>query len=83
MGVPVTGKKTIFLRISRACRRGMRSGVTRDAYAARASQVDIMVAMNAEKHIRGTFRELSSGGYLIYDSTLAAQLAPAARRTSP
>jgi 2-oxoglutarate ferredoxin oxidoreductase subunit alpha len=43
--------------------------VTRDGYAARAaSQVDIMVAMNAETYSKD-IRELKSGGYLIYDST--------------
>ena len=42
--------------------------MTRDAYAARASHVDIMVAMNAETYSKD-IRELRSGGYLIYDST--------------
>src|SRR5260221_6856703 len=42
--------------------------VTRDASAARASQVDSMVAMSAETYSRDV-REVNSGGYLIYDST--------------
>jgi 2-oxoglutarate ferredoxin oxidoreductase subunit alpha len=42
--------------------------VTRDAYAARAGRVDIMVAMNAETYQRDV-REVASGGYMIYDST--------------
>ena len=42
--------------------------MTRDGYAARASHVDIMVAMNAETYSKDV-RELRSGGYLIYDST--------------
>src|SRR5262245_430506 len=42
--------------------------VTRDAYVARSGKIDIMVAMNAETYARDV-REVTSGGYLIYDST--------------
>jgi 2-oxoglutarate ferredoxin oxidoreductase subunit alpha len=42
--------------------------VTREAYAARAGRVDIMVAMNAETYQKDV-REVASGGYLIYDAT--------------
>jgi len=53
--------------------------VTRDAYAARAGRVDIMVAMNAETYQRDV-REVASGGYLIYDATWPRQCGAAARR---
>src|SRR3981189_822294 len=67
MGVPVTGKNYFPSNIQ-GLPTWYEIRVTRDGYAARASQVDIMVAMNAETYSRDV-RELSSGGYLIYDST--------------
>jgi 2-oxoglutarate ferredoxin oxidoreductase subunit alpha len=42
--------------------------VTRDGYVARSGTIDIMVAMNAETYARDV-KEVSPGGYLIYDST--------------
>jgi Pyruvate/2-oxoacid:ferredoxin oxidoreductase gamma subunit len=67
MGVPVTGKNYFPSNIQ-GLPTWYEIRVTRDGYAARASQVDIMVAMNAETYSRDV-RELASGGYLIYDST--------------
>src|ERR1700689_5693746 len=67
MGVPVTGKNYFPSNIQ-GLPTWYKIRVTREAYAARASQVDIMVAMNAETYSRDV-RELASGGYLIYDST--------------
>jgi 2-oxoglutarate ferredoxin oxidoreductase subunit alpha len=67
MGVPVTGKNYFPSNIQ-GLPTWYEIRVTRDGYAARATQVDIMVAMNAETYSRDV-RELSSGGYLIYDST--------------
>src|SRR6202522_1871991 len=67
MGVPVTGKNYFPSNIQ-GLPTWYEIRVTRDGYAARASQVDIMVAMNAETYSRDV-RELGSGGYLIYDST--------------
>src|SRR6202790_3303167 len=67
MGVPVTGKNYFPSNIQ-GLPTWYEIRVTRDAYAPRASQVDIMVAMNAETYSRDV-RELSSGRYLIYDST--------------
>jgi 2-oxoglutarate ferredoxin oxidoreductase subunit alpha len=67
MGVPVTGKNYFPSNIQ-GLPTWYEIRVTRDAYAARAGQVDIMVAMNAETYSRD-IRELASGGYLIYDST--------------
>jgi 2-oxoglutarate/2-oxoacid ferredoxin oxidoreductase subunit alpha len=67
MGVPVTGKNYFPSNIQ-GLPTWYEIRVTRDGYAARASRVDIMVAMNAETYSKDV-RELSSGGYLIYDST--------------
>ena len=67
MGVPVTGKNYFPSNIQ-GLPTWYEIRVTRDGYPARASQVDIMVAMNAETYSRDV-RELVSGGYLIYDST--------------
>jgi 2-oxoglutarate ferredoxin oxidoreductase subunit alpha len=67
MGVPVAGKNYFPSNIQ-GLPTWYEIRVTRDAYAARASHVDIMVAMNAETYSRD-IRELKSGGYLIYDST--------------
>src|SRR6202046_4585322 len=67
MGVPVTGKNYFPSNIQ-GLPTWYEIRVTRDSYAARASQVDIMVAMNAETYSKD-IRELKSGGYLIYDST--------------
>src|SRR5467141_1634099 len=67
MGVPVTGKNYFPSNIQ-GLPTWYEIRVTRDGYAARATQVDIMVAMNAETYSRDV-RELNSGGHLIYDST--------------
>jgi len=66
-GVPVVGKNYFPSNI-----QGMPTWyeirVTRDNYRARAGQVDIMVALNAETYIRD-LQDVGSGGYFIYDST--------------
>ena len=67
MGVPVTGKNYFPSNIQ-GLPTWYEIRVTRDGYTARAAHVDIMVAMNAETYSKDV-RELSSGGYLIYDST--------------
>jgi 2-oxoglutarate ferredoxin oxidoreductase subunit alpha len=67
MGVPVTGKNYFPSNIQ-GLPTWYEIRVTREGYAARASHVDIMVAMNAETYSKD-IRELRSGGYLIYDST--------------
>ncbi len=67
MGIPVAGKNYFPSNIQglptwyevRASQRG---------YLARSGSVDIAVAMNAETYQRD-LRELTSGGYLLYDST--------------
>jgi 2-oxoglutarate ferredoxin oxidoreductase subunit alpha len=67
MGVPVTGKNYFPSNIQ-GLPTWYEIRVTRDGHVARASHVDIMVAMNAETYSKD-IRELRSGGYLIYDST--------------
>ena len=67
MGIPVTGKNYFPSNIQ-GLPTWYEIRVTREGYAARASHVDIMVAMNAETYQRD-IREVKSGGYLIYDST--------------
>jgi 2-oxoglutarate ferredoxin oxidoreductase subunit alpha len=67
MGIPVTGKNYFPSNIQ-GLPTWYEIRVTRDAYAARAGHVDIMVAMNAETFAKDV-REVASGGYLIYDST--------------
>jgi len=67
MGIPVTGKNYFPSNIQ-GLPTWYEIRVTRDAYAARAGRVDIMVAMNAETYQKDV-REVVSGGYLIYDAT--------------
>ncbi len=67
MGVPVVGKNSFPSNIQ-GLPTWYEIRVTRDGWRARASNVDIMVAMNAETYSRDV-RELIAGGCLIYDST--------------
>ena len=66
-GVPVVGKNYFPSNI-----QGMPTWyeirVTRDNHRCRASQVDIMVALNAETYAKD-LAEVASGGYFIYDCT--------------
>jgi 2-oxoglutarate ferredoxin oxidoreductase subunit alpha len=66
-GVPVVGKNYFPSNI-----QGMATWyeirVSRDGYRARAGQVDLMVALNAETYIRD-LQDVASGGYFVYDST--------------
>jgi 2-oxoglutarate ferredoxin oxidoreductase subunit alpha len=67
MGVPVMGKNYFPSNIQ-GLPTWYEIRVTRDGYVARSGRVDIMVAMNAETYAKD-LKEVSSGGYLIYDST--------------
>ena len=67
MGIPVVGKNYFPSNIQ-GLPTWYEIRVTRDGYVARSGRVDIMVAMNAETYARD-LREVSPGGYLIYDST--------------
>jgi 2-oxoglutarate ferredoxin oxidoreductase subunit alpha len=67
MGIPVVGKNYFPSNIQ-GLPTWYEIRVTRDGYVARSGRVDIMVAMNAETYAKD-LREVSPGGYLIYDST--------------
>jgi 2-oxoglutarate ferredoxin oxidoreductase subunit alpha len=73
MGIPVVGKNYFPSNI-----QGMPTWyeirITRDGYAARSGEVDIMLAMNAETYAQD-IKEVAPGGYLIYDSTWPRQQA--------
>src|SRR5579864_2922037 len=66
-GVPVVGKNYFPSNIQ-GLPTWYEIRVTRDNHRARAGQVDIMVALNAETYARD-LAEVTSGGYFIYDST--------------
>jgi 2-oxoglutarate/2-oxoacid ferredoxin oxidoreductase subunit alpha len=67
MGIPVMGKNYFPSNIQ-GLPTWYEIRVTRDGYVARSGRVDLMVAMNAETYHKDV-REVSAGGYLIYDST--------------
>ena len=66
-GVPVMGKNYFPSNIQ-GLPTWYEIRVTRDGYVARSGRIDLMVAMNAETYPKDV-REVSPGGYLIYDST--------------
>ena len=66
-GIPVMGKNYFPSNIQ-GLPTWYEIRVTKDGYVARSGRVDIMVAMNAETYAKDV-REVSPGGYLIYDST--------------
>ena len=67
MGVPVMGKNYFPSNIQ-GLPTWYEIRITKDGYVARSGRVDLMVAMNAETYAKDV-REVSPGGYLIYDST--------------
>lgn len=67
MGVPVMGKNYFPSNIQ-GLPTWYEIRVTREGYVARSGRCDIMVAMNAETYAKD-LKEVSPGGYLIYDST--------------
>ncbi len=67
MGVPVAGKNYFPSNIQ-GLPTWYEIRVSRDGYVARAGQVDLMVAMNAETYAQD-LQEVNPDGYLIYDST--------------
>jgi 2-oxoglutarate ferredoxin oxidoreductase subunit alpha len=66
-GIPVMGKNYFPSNIQ-GLPTWYEIRVTRHGYVARSGKIDLMVAMNAETYARDV-REVTSGGYLIYDST--------------
>ncbi len=67
MGIPVMGKNYFPSNIQ-GLPTWYEIRVTHEGYVARSGRVDIMVAMNAETYAKD-LKEVSPGGYLIYDST--------------
>jgi 2-oxoglutarate ferredoxin oxidoreductase subunit alpha len=67
MGVPVMGKNYFPSNIQ-GLPTWYEIRVTRDGYVARSGRIDLIVAMNVETYARD-LKEVSPGGYLIYDST--------------
>ena len=67
MGIPVMGKNYFPSNIQ-GLPTWYEIRVTRDGYVARSGRIDLMVAMNAETYAKDV-KEVSPGGYLIYDST--------------
>jgi len=67
MGIPVTGKN-FFPSNIQGLPTWYEIRVSKDGYLCRSGKVDLMVAMNAETY-NSDLSELSSGGFLLYDST--------------
>ena len=67
MGIPVIGKNYFPSNIQ-GLPTWYEIRVSRDGYVARSGRVDLMVAMNAETYAKDV-KEVSPGGYLLYDST--------------
>src|SRR5215831_2181699 len=67
MGIPVMGKN-LFPSNIQGLPTWYELRVSKDGYVARSGRVDIMVAMNGETYAKD-LKEVSSGGYLLYDSS--------------
>jgi 2-oxoglutarate ferredoxin oxidoreductase subunit alpha len=67
MGIPVMGKN-LFPSNIQGLPTWYEIRVSRDGYVARSGRVDMMVAMNGETYAKD-LNEVSSGGYLIFDSS--------------
>jgi len=67
MGIPVTGKN-LFPSNIQGLPTWYEVRANRDGYMSRSGRVDIMVAMNAQTY-KKDLAEVSSGGFLVYDST--------------
>jgi len=67
MGIPVMGKN-LFPSNIQGLPTWYEIRLSKDGYTARSGRVDMMVAMNGETYAKD-LKEVSSGGYLIYDSS--------------
>src|SRR6476469_2146745 len=65
MGIPVSGKN-LFPSNIQGLPTWYEVRVNRHGHTARTSEIDLMVAMNAETYARD-IREVRQGGYLLYD----------------
>ena len=81
MGVPVTGKN-VFPSNIQGLPTWYEIRVSKDGYTARTPRFDLMVALNPATYAKDV-AEVRSGGWLIYDSQLAARRVAEAARTSP
>jgi len=71
MGIPVTGKN-FFPSNIQGLPTWYEIRVSKDGYLCRSGNVDLMIAMNAETY-NDDLASVSSGGYLLYDSTWPRQ----------
>ena len=67
MGIPVSGKN-LFPSNIQGLPTWYEIRVSREGYAARALDYDLVVAMNAQTYEQD-IREARSGGYVLYDSS--------------
>jgi 2-oxoglutarate/2-oxoacid ferredoxin oxidoreductase subunit alpha len=67
MGIPVSGKN-LFPSNIQGLPTWYEIRVNRQGYTARATDYDLMVAMNAQTYAQD-IREVQEGGYLMYDAT--------------
>ncbi|MBV8828137.1 MAG: 2-oxoacid:acceptor oxidoreductase subunit alpha [Acidobacteriaceae bacterium] len=67
MGIPVSGKN-LFPSNIQGLPTWYEIRVNRDGYTARATDYDLIVAMNAQTYARD-IQEIQSGGYVLYDSS--------------
>ncbi len=71
MGIPVSGKN-LFPSNIQGLPTWYEIRVNKNGYTARALDYDLMVAMNSQTYARD-INEVREGGYLLYDSSLAAR----------
>ena len=71
MGIPVSGKN-LFPSNIQGLPTWYEIRVNKHGYTARALDYDLMVAMNSQTYERDV-HEVRAGGYLLYDSSLAAR----------
>ena len=76
MGIPVTGKN-VFPSNIQGLPTWYEIRVNKHGYTARTPHFDLMVALNAADLRRRTSPRCAAGGWLLYDSTLAARRAAA------
>ncbi len=79
MGIPVSGKN-LFPSNIQGLPTWYEIRVNKNGYTARALDYDLMVAMNSQTYARD-IKEVREGGYLLYDSILAARSGPASATT--
>ncbi len=79
MGIPVSGKN-LFPSNIQGLPTWYEIRVNKNGYTARSLDYDLMVAMNSQTYARD-IKEVREGGYLLYDSVVAARSGSLARLT--